>query len=418
MLNIRPLTSPLHSPAQVRATVARVSTRLADRGVSHAMLDEGGGPPDALLIVTGGTEHLALAALDGTSGPAILLAHPEQNSLPAALEILSRLRQRGRVGRIALLNHADDGCALLARLAACQAARRRLGALRLGRIGTPSDWLVASMPEASIVREVWGPELVDVGMPEVREAMRAATPDEVAAVVREFVDGADGVREPGADDLAAAARVVCALRAVVRRHHLQACTVRCFDLVIEDRTTGCLALSRLLDDGIVAGCEGDVPAALTMAWLQALAGEPGFIANPQDLDLQRGLLSLAHCTIARSMVTSYTLRSHFESSLGVGIQGRIAEGPVTVARIGGERLDEVFVEDGELVGCGDVSLRCRTQVDVRLGSGLSALLERPAGNHHVLVRGHWAGVLREYRDLYVAAAGGGQAGEGTCRPSR
>lgn len=53
---------------------------------------------------------------------------------------------------------------------------------------------------------------------------------------------------------------------------------------IDLQTTGCLALSALLDEGIVAGCEGDLPAALTMSWMQAVTGQASFMANPQDLD--------------------------------------------------------------------------------------------------------------------------------------
>ena len=410
MLTILPLASRLTPPDQVHATVTRLSARLGARGIAHAIVEPGFQDPSALLIGTGGTEHLALAALDATTGPALLLAHPEQNSLPAAMEILSRLRQTGRPGRIALLNDHDDGWALLARLGACHAARARLASMRIGRIGTPSDWLVASTPPESAVREAWGPALVDVPMSDVRAAMAEADAAEVTRVVRDFVDRADGVREPSADDLSAAGRVVCALRDVVRQHRLDGCTVRCFDLVADDRTTGCLALSWLLDEGVVAGCEGDVPAALTMAWLQAIAGEPGFIANPQDIDVTGGRVSLAHCTIARRMVTGYTLRSHFESSLGVGIQGRLASGPVTLARIGGADLRELFVADGDLESCGDVALRCRTQIDVRLQADLRDLLVRPSGNHHVLVRGHWAARLREYHALYVASHVGAAAG--------
>jgi L-fucose isomerase-like protein len=402
MLTILPLASTLNPPEQIHATVGRLSARLGARGIAHEIVAPGGREPGALLIVTGGTEHLALAALDATRGPALLVAHPEQNSFPAALEILSRLRQTGRPGRIALLNDHDDGWALLARLAACQAARARLAAMRIGRIGAASDWLVASTPPVSAVRDAWGPELVDVPMADVRRAMAGADAADVTRIVRDFVDRAEGVREPNADDLATAARVACALREVVRHHRLDACTVRCFDLVVDDRTTGCLALSWLLDEGIVAGCEGDVPAALTMAWLQLMAGEPGFIANPQDIDLAAGMISLAHCTIARRMLAGYTLRSHFESSLGVGIQGRLDPGPVTLARIGGADLRALFAADGDLVSCGNVALRCRTQVDVRLQAGLRDLVERPAGNHHVLVRGHWAQRLREYHELYVA----------------
>jgi L-fucose isomerase-like protein len=198
-----------------------------------------------------------------------------------------------------------------------------------------------------------------------------------------------------------AARVTAGLRAVVRRHRLGACSVRCFDLVTDLSTTGCLALSALLDEGVVAGCEGDLPATLTMLWMQALSGQPSFMANPQDLDPADRTLWLAHCTVARSLLEGYTLRSHFESGLGVGIQGDLPPGEATLARIGGEDLREVFLSDGQILASGSSERRCRTQVKVRLREDLEPLLERPLGNHHVLLRGHWAEDLRAYHDLFI-----------------
>jgi L-fucose isomerase-like protein len=217
---------------------------------------------------------------------------------------------------------------------------------------------------------------------------------------------AEAICEPSPLDLETAARVTVALGAIVRAHRLDACTVRCFDLVTAERTTGCLALSWLLDAGVVAGCEGDVPATLTMLWMQLASGGPGFMANPQDLDPAAGTLWLAHCTIARRLTSHYALRSHFESSLGVGIAGEIPNGPATVARLGGVDLRALFVSDGEVFGCGDHPARCRTQVQVRLAAGVRDLLARPLGNHHVLAPGHWADDLREYHELFIAREAG------------
>ena len=154
---------------------------------------------------------------------------------------------------------------------------------------------------------------------------------------------------------------------------------------------------------MTAGCEGDVPATVTMAWVQALCGRAGFLANPQDVDITSNSVWLAHCTIARSLVSRYTLRSHFESSLGVGVQGVIEPGPATLVRIGGADLRDLFVSDGEILGGGDNPMRCRTQVQVRLSIDVRTLLTHPAGNHHILVRGHWAARLREYFNWFVAA---------------
>jgi L-fucose isomerase-like protein len=127
------------------------------------------------------------------------------------------------------------------------------------------------------------------------------------------------------------------------------------------------------------------------------------MANPQDVDPAVGTLWLAHCTIARRLVSRYSLRSHFESSLGVGIAGDVPSGPATVARVGGADLRALFASDGEILGTGDTPARCRTQVQVRLAADVRELLTRPLGNHHVLVPGHWAEDLREYHELFVAA---------------
>jgi L-fucose isomerase-like protein len=208
--------------------------------------------------------------------------------------------------------------------------------------------------------------------------------------------------EPSPADLDAAARLVVALRQVVGAHRLDACTVRCFDLLAAARTTGCLALSWLHDEGIVAGCEGDVPATLTMLWMQLATNELTFMANPQDLDPQTNTLWLAHCTIARRIVSRYELRSHFESSIGVGIAGHLEPGLATVARVGGADLRSLYVSDAEIVADGDNPQRCRTQVQLRLASNVDELLTAPLGNHHVLARGHWASTLREYHDLFIA----------------
>jgi L-fucose isomerase-like protein len=402
MLSIRPLSSPITPPDAVASVIANVAARLTACGVPHRMV-AAGEPADALLIASGGTEHLALEALARTGGPAILLAHPDRNSLPAALEILGALRQSGRPGRIVMINDTPESADAIARLARHLEVHRRLRAARVGRIGAPSDWLVASVPGAGIVSAAWGPALVDVPLEEVVGTLRDGEAAAAASIRDAMVSGAASVREPSPADLAAAAAAAAALRRAVRRHRLDACTVRCFDLVIDRRTTGCMGLSWLLDEGVVAGCEGDVPATLTMLWLQLVTGEPGFMANPQDLNRQANTLDLAHCTVARQLVSRYELRSHFESSLGVGIAGTLDPGPATLVRIGGADLRAVFISDGEIVGGGESERRCRTQVTVRLDAPVAELLANPLGNHLVLARGHWAADLREYHELFVAS---------------
>lgn len=345
----------------------------------------------ALLILTGGTEGNALRLLDAapSTAPITLLAHPTHNSLPACLEILARLQQTGRDGAIVMLG--EDAAAPADDRSAIRPAAHRdcLRGRRLGVIGAPSDWLVASTPDAETVATTWGVELVDVPLTEIMDGLDEVPTDAVEALVTDLVDQADAVVEPLAGDLRQSAAVLVKLREAAARHRLDACTVRCFDLVTRLRATGCFALSQFNDDGLIAGCEGDVPATLTMMWLHARSGETPFMANPQQIDAAGRRLWISHCTIGRGLLDGYRVRSHFESGLGVALEGRVPPQPITLARIGGAALDQVFLTGGEIVAGGDSPDRCRTQLELRLDADPGELLRRPLGNHHVMVRGRW-----------------------------
>jgi L-fucose isomerase-like protein len=260
---------------------------------------------------------------------------------------------------------------------------------RLGVIGGPSSWLVASSPPAAVVRRRWGPEVVTVAPTRMIELTRTpVTP--TGPLADRFTRVAEAARshvDRDAVDTAMGVRV--ALSDVLDSDDLDAVTVRCFDLLDDAGTSGCLALASLNDDGIVAGCEGDVPSALAMLWVRTLLGQPAWMANPATVDVETNELVLAHCTVAPSMVDALALDTHFESGLGVGISCTFARQPVTLIRLGGADLDRCWIAEGAIVDTGDDADLCRTQVTVALSRGIvDELLERPLGNPLVLAAGH------------------------------
>jgi L-fucose isomerase-like protein len=359
--------------------------------------------PLFLLVATGGSERAILdwwAEHGGEvpDGGLRLIAHPGNNSLPAALEVLARLQQDGAPGRIFYLRGADDASGLreIADVVRGDEVRRNLRRARIGVVGAPSDWLVASMPETAIVAMTWGPTLVSLGMDEVVAGLQSAPDADVEALAEDLAGGADEIREPTRADRLDVARVHVALERLVADHRLDALTVRCFDLVLGQKTTGCFALAQLLDDGVIAGCEGDVVSTVGMLWARELLGSTPWMANPAQVDPERNTLWLAHCTVPRSLVASYGLRSHFESGLGVGIQGVLPAGPVTLLRIGGSSMERVWLAEGEILRSGEAENLCRTQAEIRLTAGgrVADLLRAPLGNHLVLVSGRHLERLR------------------------
>ena len=147
-----------------------------------------------------------------------------------------------------------------------------------------------------------------------------------------------------------------------------------------------------------------MPSAIALLWLRLLTGESAWMANPARISPERGEILLAHCTVPRGMVEAYDVRTHFESGLGVAIGGEIARGPVTLVRLGGRRLERIWLAEGEVVGTPRDPALCRTQALVRTGAeALEQLLRDPLGDHVVLIPGHRSGLLRESRELILGS---------------
>jgi L-fucose isomerase-like protein len=386
------VASLLHDAATIGALVAPVTSRLEESG---GIAGDGSDPRMSHLYVvaTGGTERALLARVEHRRSatddePVVLLSHGAHNSLPAALETLAALQQAGRTGRIVYLTGEDRDRAEVDRAVTDLDVVRRLHATRLGLVGGPSDWLVASSPPAEVVRSRWGP-LIEVLSPErVVELARNAPARTAHAVAAQFTRRAplDGMPPPR--ELAAAGAVGVALADVVDEARVDAVSVRCFDLLSDPGTSGCLALAALNDRGVVAGCEGDIPSTLAMLLVRYLLGQPSWMANPARIDGDANRVVLAHCTITPSMTDGIALSTHFESGIGVGIRGHLAEQPVTLVRIGGTDLDQRWIAQGRIVESGDDPCLCRTQATVELDDrDVGELLSHPLGNHLVVVSG-------------------------------
>ena len=425
--NYTVVASSLHDRVAVDAIVAPI-TSLAD-GLGGRRHDTDGEPengselPELVVVATGGTEQsildlVARRRVNHVDTPTVLIAHPAHNSLPASLEALAALQQTDRRGRIVYLSGAAeggataDGALLPDRTVLDEAvtdleAILRFRTARLGLVGGPSSWLVASSPDPEVVRRRWGPhvEMVDPGrMIELTRTPVVPT----GPLADRFADGAstaDDTTHVGVDRAAidAAASVGAALDDVVDGNRLDAVTVRCFDLLVDPGTSGCLALASLNDGGIVAGCEGDLPSTLGMMWVRNLLGQASWMANPSRIDPPRNRLVLAHCTVAPSLTEGYSLSTHFESGMGVGISGYFAEQPVTLVRVGGRDLERCWIAEGAIVESGDDPDLCRTQVTIALTDGsVDDLLDRPLGNHVVMASGHHGERLRRWWRLAIA----------------
>jgi len=391
MFTITPIASSIHDLASVERIVD--DYRAAFESIGGVLTPTDG--PAVPFILTGGTEAQILEQWN-TDEPLFLIAHPNQNSLPSSLESLARVGQLGGRGRILYLSGPDDetGLRRLAEAVHDLDVYRSMRDKTIGVVGAPSDWLVASMPDPAVLKATWGPTAVPIGLDRLYEVYTThpeiePLPFGETRVTIGEIDKADGIYR-GLQDLVAG-------------EHLDALSLRCFDVISDIDTTGCLALARLNDEGIIAGCEGDLVSTVTMMWLRELLGEVAWMANPSRANPVDDTLWLAHCTVPPSLVSNLRLDTHFESDRGVGMHGDFAAGPITVVRVGGNTMERLWLAEGTILHPGDEPDLCRTQVEISLEDGaVSELLNDPLGNHLVMIRGHYGNRLRSWWKAMVA----------------
>ena len=340
-----------------------------------------------VLVGSGGVEEMVKANIDRLPRYVVLIADGLKNSLAASLEILSWMRLEGRHGRVLhgptsfIMQGIDD-------YAQANEAVAKLKGKCVGVIGKPSGWLIASNVDYQAINKRWGIEMVDIALDEVVKGYEAVTDDEVQTITDEFINRAVSIKEPSRDEVVKAMRLYRSVKGIVERYRLDAFTLNCFDLIPTTRTTGCVALALLNQEGIPAGCEGDEQTLLTMLAVLAATGEMTFMANPSKiLDNAAHEMVFAHCTIAPAMTDRYIVRDHYESLSGVAVEGIIDPMDVTVVKCGGKGMEHYFISKARLLECTTNPNMCRTQLRLRLDEPLDYFLERSIGNHHVIVRG-------------------------------
>ena len=332
-------------------------------------------------VLTGGTEsqfvQLVNEGLIDLRKPVYLMVSGQSNSLAASLEILSYIRQHQGVGKV--MRNAQDTLisdssktkvGLILDLSATHMLPKADETLRLGVVGKPSDWLIASNVNYGQVLQTLNIELVDIPIEEISSL---------------------GEVDPG---MPGAEAIYMRLKEIVSQYKLQGVTLRCFDLLTTVKNTGCIALSKLNDEGIPAACEGDIPTLLTMMLCKRLTGELCFQVNPARIQ-ENGEILFAHCTLPLGMTEKHEYTTHFESGIGVAIHGDLPTGDYTLVKLSGD-LKRLLAVDVELERCQFEQNLCRTQVWIKTTPEVAQyFLTDPIANHHVLIRGHHANQFKK-----------------------
>lgn len=341
-------------------------------------------------IESGGSEEKFKKMFEGYKPPFLLVATSSNNSLPASLEIMSFLRNNkkdaylihGEIDEIikGLKNLSVDKLDLTYNL---NIKEKYLANDRLGVIGKPSDWLIASNVDYKKVKDTFGAELIDITFEEFKEEIeKEILPSFANEIIDQYHnDKIDRLTIIGA------LHIYSALKALIEKYQLTGLTVRCFDLLGTIKNTSCLGLALLNSEGIVATCEGDIPSMLSMMLIYRLFNQESFQCNPSYINVVNNYMVAAHCTLPLSMAYSYKFDTHFESGIGVGIKGELDEENVTIFKINNDLTKFVAIDAYIKENLNKPNL-CRSQIKIKSNESLKALLDTPLGNHLLVFYGN------------------------------
>lgn len=337
--------------------------------------------PDILMFLTGGSEKVAISSVQEFTFY-LILANRENNSWAAATEVKAWMNQHN-ISSVLVDCEDPKANEIISEFHIVKNAIHRLHGQRLGMVGTPSDWLVASVINPFILQSRLGIEQVDIPWSDILL-------EEVNQVAPDFTSLFQS--ETSGNELFESGKIYEGLASLIPFYRLNALSVECFSLVNSSGHTACLALSKLNLDGIPSGCEGDTCSAVGLMIVSEVCGVIPWMAN--TVHVKENSAFFAHCTAPTNLLSKFKLDTHYETEKGLAINGDIAGDEVTIFRID-NTLNRIFVSKGNITNRTKVKTACRTQVEVRITESASCyFLEKPFGNHHLIIPGDWLERLR------------------------
>ena len=204
------------------------------------------------------------------------------------------------------------------------------------------------------------------------EFQKVEATGEVRALAEDYAKAAKEIIEPKKDDILEAAKNYIVCRRLMAAENCQGISVDCLRIPSIYRRPPCMAFSHLLDEGVVAACEADWNAAISMRLVHLLFERPGFMQDPAPNTVNNTLMG-AHCMSATRLEgfeepyrAPFILRSyHTRTGVALQVLWRIGQ-KVTIMKFQGPQW--MILGTGRVVaniaqppaGC------CRTAVEIEL----------------------------------------------------
>jgi len=294
----------------------------------------------------------------------------------------------------------DDYDELLWRLKSLYAVVNTIGR-RIITIGGVGGWgNFGRLYAPYLAQNFWKFEIINIGYEKLKDLIGKAMKDE------EYVKKAEKLAENYLADpdvelktdkkfVVNAFLLYLVFKDLLREYDADTITVNLclWDIIPIAKTTACLTLSVLNDEGYMAFCESDfvvIPAGIL---LHFISGKPVFLVDPTLP--HDGLVTVAHCTAPRKMDGEHlepaVILTHYESDYGAAPKVEMRKGQIVSVIDPDFRGKSWIGFKGTIIDTPFYPI-CRSQLDLKIHGDWKLLLKEMKGFHWILCYGDY---LRE-----------------------
>jgi hypothetical protein len=238
------------------------------------------------------------------------------------------------------------------------------------RLMKASKIIAVRGPEAEPATTMMGIPVVYIPFAELNDAWAAADKTEAAKIADRWIKTAALVEGVSRDEMVNSAAMYLGEKAVLKKHGANAITINCLGGFYGGHIHAypCLGFHELNNQGLVGGCECDVPSAAAMVTGMILTkGRPGYISDPV-IDTAKRQIIYAHCVASnrpfgpKGAVNPFQILTHSEDRQGASVRSLFPAGYMTTSIEISDPRKEILLHQAKAVGNDPDDRACRTKL--------------------------------------------------------
>lgn len=233
-----------------------------------------------------------------------------------------------------------------------------------------SKILAVKGPDPAPGTTVMGIPVEYIPFAEINDAWAKADKVEAQAVADRWMKGAARIKGVSRAEIENSAAMYLGQKAVLKKRGANAITINCLGGFYGGHIHAypCLGFHELNNEGLVGGCECDVPSAAAMVAGGIMTnGRPGYISDPV-MDSAKRQIIYAHCVSSNKVfgpkgpANPYEILTHSEDRQGASIRSILPSGYLTTSiEISNDRK-EILFHQAKALGNDPDDRACRTKL--------------------------------------------------------